>query len=44
MVTGILAMHIIPNMDITQVIINHMVTHLIMIDVITTSLGTVETG
>jgi hypothetical protein len=35
MVTGIMAMHSIPDKDIT---------HLIMIDAITTSQGTVETG
>jgi hypothetical protein len=35
MVTGIMAMHNIPDKDIT---------HPIMIDVITTSLGMVETG
>jgi hypothetical protein len=35
MATGIMAMHNIPDKDIA---------HLIMIDVITTSLGMVETG
>ncbi len=44
MVRGIVVMHIIPNKDITQVVINHMAAHRIIIVVITTNQGMVETG